>query len=85
MAFAVFEEAIDRCAGQMRRGLFVVGHELYAVEAHQSALGCQPDVAVPGLENGVDSILRKAAIGLPRAMTKLAQIFLRVEAERHAG
>ncbi len=69
----------------MRWSLLVVDHKLHAVKASQPTLSREPDIAVPGLKNGVDSILRKAAVGLPCAVTELAQVFLRIEAERQAG
>ncbi len=65
IAFAVFEEAVDRRAGQMRGSLLVIDDELHAVETDEAALGSKPDVAVPCLSDGVDGVLREPAIGLP--------------------
>ena len=69
----------------MRGRLLVIYDELDAIEAHQSALGRQPYVTIPGLEDSVDGVLRKAAICLPGTAAILAKVSLRIEAERQAG
>ena len=69
----------------LRRGLFVVRHELHTVEAHKSRLGRQPDISVPGLKKGVDGVLGQAAVSLPGALTVLAELFLRIKTEGEGG
>jgi len=69
----------------MSRRLLVIDHKLNAIEAHEAALGGEPNVTVAGLNDGVYGVLGKAVVGLPGTVSVLAQIFLRVEAKGEAG
>src|ERR1019366_6375947 len=60
----------------------VVDHELIAVEARHPLVGAQPQVAVRGLRDGADGVLRQAALLRPYGARILCQALARIERER---
>ena len=50
---------------EFRRRLFIEEGELHAVESGQPFARADPEVAFPGLGDGMDRILRQAIIRLP--------------------
>src|SRR5271163_3872824 len=82
---AVFKQAVEAGVRQMRRRLFVIDNELLSIEAHQPGFGGQPNVTIPGLNDRVDGVLRKAAVGLPGAASILAEVLMRIKTKRQPG
>ena len=61
-------EAADIVAGEGRVVFVIEGYEINSVEAGHSSFGRYPDIAVTGLKNSVNTILRKAVLCGPGLM-----------------
>jgi hypothetical protein len=81
-ALAVRQQREDALAHE-RRGVPLVEHaEADAVEADEPLVGSEPQVAVPGLGDGVDGVLREAVVAPPDVAGELGQAPLRFEGQR---
>src|SRR5262249_11086702 len=56
-AVSPLDERLDAVAVERLRVPRVVVHEPYTVEAGEAAVGAQPEIAVPGLDEGGDRVL----------------------------
>ena len=72
-AVARLGERADEVAAQLRRGAPVEECEFDPIEADEPAVGGEPQVAVMRLPDGVDGVLWKAVIGLPKLLAELAK------------
>jgi hypothetical protein len=73
LALSVFEENLYLVAGDFGRILGIEDLETHSVEANESFLGRQPDIAVLSLENGANSIVWQPLISLPDIAPELVQ------------
>jgi hypothetical protein len=62
-----------------RRIPLVENGEVNAVEAGESGLGAEPEIAVARLDNGLDGILRQALFSLPDIVIVLGNGFAGIE------
>jgi hypothetical protein len=69
-ATSIFREATCIVAGDRRVGVPVEDGELEAIEAGDTSFSRDPEVSVAGLEDLVNTILRKAVLTRPGLMTK---------------
>ena len=74
---AIDRDVEDECVAQRR--------ECDAVEARQSVLRADPDVAVARLRDRLHGRLRQSVVGAPDAMSELRDRRVRIEREERAG
>ncbi len=58
-------EAADVIAGEGGIGFVIEGCEIDAVETGYAAFGCYPDIAVAGLKNFMNTVLRETVLCRP--------------------
>lgn len=61
----VFQESASVIATKLGRVAGIENREMFAIETRNSAFGRKPEVAISGLQDGLNGILRKAAFGVP--------------------
>ncbi len=81
----VLEERRDGAAPQLGIRPFVPDAEAHAVEPREALLGADPEVSVAGLEQGLDRVLGKALLRLPRVEAVLRQGLGGVEGDGGRG
>ena len=64
-AGSILKQVGDGIALELRCVLGIEGDKVDAIEAHQASIGAQPQIAVAGLQDGVDGVLRQTGIGAP--------------------
>jgi hypothetical protein len=78
-AGSIFVQRLDVAVCEAARISLVENGETHAVEPDEPALGAEPDVAVAGLEDRLNRVLRKAVLGSPDLMRVLRDRLVRVE------
>ena len=78
----ILEQVVDGVAFELRSILGVEGDKVDAVEADQASVGAQPQIAVAGLQDGVDGVLGQAGIGAPGLVAVVVERSLGIERQR---
>ena len=81
-SLAILLEEADVVAFERRCVFLVENREVETVETDESFLRSDPEIAVLGLDDRLDGVLRQSVFGRPCLVTKLVQAPVRVEGRR---